>query len=217
MVEPPVILGRRAGQSPFALDQGQETRFPGYTPPDRWGPRGKRMPYKGGFYTASVDASGLFPVDLSLTIDLKEIVDSVVPGGSLAQAVFVGHLPDCEFDEMVCRMYNASGGYTDPFDYDDTKRAELIAFQITGQGIEKGAIREVSGIESTVLAKNGAVFRERLRVPFRTQTLWSVTMGGPIEPLAPLFIFVQPDGITSIEAAGWKLIVTFRVMMQGVL
>lgn len=169
---------------------------------------GEYMQYRNGFI---IEVGHSVPVS-SLIVDPNNSY-----GGFGPETFFVGHLPDCEFDELTMTM---TGG-----DYLDESKVELgryvgaNLYQVVDPSGDNTEILSVSGTEEQFDPDEpGRIYRQSLRLPWRSRLRVSETYGGPTESRIPTLVSMYAHGIDGSTPGvnDWEIQVTSRFIAEPI-
>lgn len=138
------------------------------------------------------------------------IIDPAEEVGTLGpHTYFVGHLPDCEFDELTMTM---TGG-----EYLDEETPAFIGANVyqvkEPEDEEQSGIVTVSGYEEAFREDEPSrIYRSSLRLPWRSSLRVSETYGGPTLSRQPTFIQVYAYGVdlSTPTVNDWEVQTTVR-------
>lgn len=164
-------------------------------------------------------------IERSYEVPLRDLVstlpspDTDSSGGPTS--FFVGHLPDCVFDELTLSQDGPDFESYGPYDYDGEGEIGVYAFQLRRvAGLDSGKVPvPLSGIETQVSTRNpDIILRSTLKQPWKHPLRFSETYGGPVEPLAPTFVGVYVKGLSAATAGidDWYANITIRFLSQPV-
>lgn len=179
----------------------------------------QKLPWEGGsYYPNRVGYAIEYGYDAKLT-DL--LGSPVTDADTRAKTYFVGHLPDCSFDELS--ITNTGGDYVEDEDSIDLNQFVGAYVYQVNQGQLDGlpSVIAVSGIETGVDAQEPSkIYRQALRLPWKSRRRVSETYGGPVYPRLPtfvrLFVGTGIDGMTP-NVADWAMQITIRFIVQPTL
>lgn len=179
----------------------------------------QKLPWEGGVYYPNRVG---YAIEYGYDAGLSDLLGSPVTGADTrAKTYFVGHLPDCSFDELS--ITNTGGDYRDDEDKIDLNQfVGAYVYQINhGQIDGLPSVIAVSGIETGVDAQEPSkIYRLALKLPWKSRRRASETYGGPVYSQLPTFVrlFVGPgiDGLTP-TVADWAMQITVRFIVQRTL
>lgn len=125
---------------------------------------------------------------------------------------FIGHLPECVFDEVT--LTNTGGNYSD-----DPPRGSFIGahvYQVRTNDKGDAKFTSVSGYELAYNQDNpDLIFRESVKLPWKSRERLSVDYGGPVERGIPTMLILYAAGIDPADpdVANWKVQATVRFVV----
>lgn len=178
------------------------------------------QPYVGPDFIA--DKRG-FLIEMSYEVGIEDILGNPNPeeakGGGLP-SFFVGHLPDCVFDELTISQNGPDFENYGTYDGEDAGQIGVYAFQLRRvSGFDEPVFVPLSGNETEIdVDAPELILRSTLKQPWKHPQRFSETYGGPVMPLAPTFVGVYATDI-SPSAPGisdWYANITVRFLLKGV-
>ena len=180
---------------------------------------GDVVPYQGETFDPVLTG---YVIERSYEVALEDIVqnpDPVADSAGGPTSFFVGHLPDCVFDELTISQDGPDFESYGPYDVKSDANIAVYGFQLRRvAGPDRGKVAvPFSGPETEIsTATPEIIFRSALKQPWKHPLRFSETYGGPVEALAPTFVGVYAQGI-SPTAAGiedWYANITIRFLVQ---
>lgn len=163
-------------------------------------------------------------IERSYEVAVVDIIGNPNPDedrGGGATSFFVGHLPDCVFDELTVSQDGPDFESYGTYDGEDVGQIGVYSFQIKRvNGIDDGPVFvPLTGYETEVDADAPElILRESLKQPWKHPQRFSETYGGPVTPLAPTFVGVYAQGLspTTPGINDWYVNITIRFIARPV-
>jgi len=154
-------------------------------------------------------------------LDILGNPDPNTDKGGGATSFFVGHLPDCVFDELTISQNGPDFESYGTYDGEDAGQIGVYAFQLRKvAGIDDGPVFvPLTGNETLIdVEAPELILRTTLKQPFKHPQRFSETYGGPVTPLAPTFVGVYATGLspTTPGIADWYANITIRFLARAV-
>lgn len=179
---------------------------------------GTVLPWEGGYYFA--DRNG-FPMSFGYEVDLDQLfgAPNITTGQGGPATFFIGHMPDCEFDEVTLTCYG--GDFAGPLGDPNPYYIGALVYQYRPTTEEKLQFVAVSGYELEYVVDDPVrIRREALKLRWRSNQRVSETYGGPMLAGYPTFVVIFADSndgtFTAITpgVADWKVQCTVRFIMK---
>lgn len=171
----------------------------------------------GGFNPEKVG----YLIERSYEISLADILGNPDPeknAGGGATSFFVGHLPECVFDELTISQNGPAFESYGTYEGAEFGEVGVYAFQIRRvAGIDDGPVFvPISGTETSVDAEAPElILRETLKQPWKHPDRFSETYGGPVTALDPTFVGVYARGLTGTPGLDeWYANITIRFLAR---
>ena len=127
------------------------------------------------------------------------------------QNFFIGHLPDCEFDELTMTM--RGGNFIDEADRLPNQFIGANVYQTVDPAGDNAQILTISGYEEAWDPEEpGRIYRQSLRLPWGAYERFSETYGGPTLSRVPTFVQLYAVGVSAStpDINDWYVQVTVR-------
>lgn len=176
-------------------------------------------PYMGPDFIA--ERSG-YLIEMSYEVAIADVLGNPNPEtdkGGGKRSFFVGHLPDCVFDELSISQNGPDFENYGTYEGEDAGQVGVYAFQVRDiEGIDGGPVYvPLSGSETLIdVDAPELILRDTLKQPWKHPQRFSETYGGPVYPLVPTFIGVYaidiPAGAPGID--DWYANITIRFLAR---